>query len=132
MTERQQQRRQRRGAGVAAGVLCVCLTGSGCVAESGAAVGDSRDGDAVRVVRRAADALVEARSSKARTSMEMATGGTRVTIRGEGVYDFQKRRGLLPCGHANSSSSHAGSRSRTASSATGRSIRGSERRSPRV
>lgn len=95
MTERQQQRRQRRGAGVAAGVLCVCLTGSGCVAESGAAVGDSRDGDAVRVVRRAADALVGARSSKARTSMEMATGGTRVTIRGEGVYDFQKRRGRL-------------------------------------
>ncbi|KUN94518.1 hypothetical protein [Streptomyces caeruleatus] len=95
MTKRRQQHRQRRGAGVAAGVLCVCLAGSGCVAQSGAAVGDSRDGDAVRVVRRAADALVGARSSKARTSMEMATGGTRVTIRGEGVYDFRKQRGRL-------------------------------------
>ncbi|MFE5895483.1 hypothetical protein ACFQ6E_42115 [Streptomyces sp. NPDC056462] len=94
MTERQQHR-QRRGAGVAAGVLCVCLAGSGCVAESGAAVDDSRHGDAVKVVRRAADALAGARSSKARTSMEMATGGTRVTIRGEGVYDFRRQVGRL-------------------------------------
>ncbi|CAM5730809.1 hypothetical protein SHIRM173S_10934 [Streptomyces hirsutus] len=47
------------------------------------------------VVREAADALVDAGSSKARTSMEMATGGTRVTIRGEGVYDYRKRIGRL-------------------------------------
>ncbi|MET9832921.1 hypothetical protein ABZ078_27305 [Streptomyces sp. NPDC006385] len=93
MTERQQGRR-RHGAGVAAGVLCVCLVGSGC-AESGAAAEDSRGSDAVKAVRDAADALVEARSSKARTSMEMATGGTRVTIRGEGVYDFRERVGRL-------------------------------------
>ncbi|MFE7278645.1 hypothetical protein [Streptomyces sp. NPDC057623] len=94
MTKRQQHRR-RRGAGVAAGVLCVCLAGTGCVAQSGAAVGDGRGGDAEVIVRRAADALVGARSSKARTSMEMAAGGTRVTIRGEGVYDFRKQRGRL-------------------------------------
>ncbi|MGI5376477.1 hypothetical protein ACQEV2_19895 [Streptomyces sp. CA-251387] len=93
MTERQQHRR-RQGAGVAAGLLCVCLAGSGC-AESGAAVDDSRGRDAVEEVQRAADALVGARSSKARTSMEMATGGTRVTIRGEGVYDFRRRVGRL-------------------------------------
>lgn len=93
MTERQQHRR-RRGAGVAAGALCVCLAGSGCV-ESGAAVEDAHGGDAVEVVRHAADALVGARSSKARTSMEMATGGTRVTIRGEGVYDFRRQVGRL-------------------------------------
>ena len=37
----------------------------------------------------------EAGSSKARTSMEMATGGTRVTIRGEGVYDYRERLGRL-------------------------------------
>ena len=92
MTER--QHRRRHGAGVAAGLLCVCLTGSGC-AQSGAAVEDSRGQDAVEAVRQAADALVEARSSKARTSMEMATGGTRVTIRGEGVYDFRRRVGRL-------------------------------------
>lgn len=93
MTERQQHRR-RYGAGVAAGVLCLCLAGSGC-AESGAAAEDSRGRDATEVVRHAADALVGARSSKARTSMEMATGGTRVTIRGEGVYDFRRQVGQL-------------------------------------
>ncbi|KUL24469.1 hypothetical protein [Streptomyces regalis] len=93
MTERQQHKR-RRGAGVAAGVLCVCLAGSGC-AQSGAAAEDAREGEAVQAVRSAADALVGARSSKARTSMEMATGGTRVTIRGEGVYDFRRQIGQL-------------------------------------
>jgi hypothetical protein len=46
-------------------------------------------------VRKAADALAGAGSSKARTSMEMATGGTRVTIRGEGGYDFKRRMGRL-------------------------------------
>ncbi|QOV37384.1 hypothetical protein IM697_02795 [Streptomyces ferrugineus] len=93
MTERQQHRRMR-GAGVAAGVLCACLAGSGC-AEQGAAAEDAHGEGAVQVVRRAADALVEARSSKAHTSMEMATGGTRVTIRGEGVYNFRKQLGRL-------------------------------------
>ncbi|MFE5816880.1 hypothetical protein ACFQ6S_26230 [Streptomyces sp. NPDC056479] len=92
MTERQQHR--RRGAGVAAGVLCVCLAGSGC-AERGAAAEDARGESAVEMVRRSADVLVGARSSKATTSMEMATGGTRVTIRGEGVYDFRKQIGRL-------------------------------------
>ncbi|NUP22336.1 MAG: hypothetical protein HOZ81_40995 [Streptomyces sp.] len=92
MTERQQHRR-RHGAGVAAGVLCVCLTGSGCAKDGAAA--DSRGRDSVEVVRRAADTLVGAQSAKARTSMEMATGGTRVTIRGEGVYDFGKQLGRL-------------------------------------
>ncbi|MFJ7078007.1 hypothetical protein [Streptomyces sp. NPDC098781] len=91
MTERQQHR--RRGAGVAAGVLCVCLAGGGC-AESGAAE-DARGEGALATVRRSAAALVDARSSKATTSMEMATGGTRVTIRGEGVYDFRKQIGRL-------------------------------------
>ncbi|MFI8301746.1 hypothetical protein ACIGCZ_38260 [Streptomyces nigra] len=93
MAERQQHRRMR-GAGVAVGLLCVCLAGSGC-AQSGAAAEDARGGDPVDLVREAADALVDARSSRARTSMEMATGGTRVTIRGEGVYDFGRQLGRL-------------------------------------
>jgi hypothetical protein len=83
-----------RGAGVAVGLLGLCLAGSGC-AQSGAAAEDARGGDPVDVVRAAADALVGARSSRARTSMEMATGGTRVTIRGEGVYDFGRQLGRL-------------------------------------
>jgi len=62
----------------------------------GAGTADARGGgDAVAVVRRAADTLVAAGSSQARTSMEMATGGTRVTIRGEGGYDFRRQLGRL-------------------------------------
>jgi hypothetical protein len=51
--------------------------------------------DPARTVRNAADALTKAGSAKATTSMEMATGGTRVTIRGEGGYDFRRRTGRL-------------------------------------
>ncbi|MEV3860580.1 hypothetical protein AB0J38_40520 [Streptomyces sp. NPDC050095] len=60
----------------------------------GAEAGD-RNGDPTRLVRQAADRLVREGSSQARTSMEMASGGTRVTIRGEGVYDYRKGLGEL-------------------------------------
>ncbi|MBT2391295.1 hypothetical protein J7E87_18125 [Streptomyces sp. ISL-1] len=115
-----QQHRRRCGAfAVAAAVLGVvatsgCSGGGGAVADdrpgSGqagetrageAGAGQARGGEAradktrADQVRKAADALAEARSSKARTSMETATGGTRVTIRGEGGYDFVRRMGQL-------------------------------------
>ncbi|MEV6203205.1 hypothetical protein AB0M64_24995 [Streptomyces sp. NPDC051771] len=51
--------------------------------------------DPAGTVRGAADALVRAGTSKASTAMEMASGGTRVTIRGEGGYDFRRRTGHL-------------------------------------
>ncbi|MCM1951354.1 hypothetical protein NC315_39305 [Streptomyces sp. G2] len=51
--------------------------------------------DPAGAVRGAADALVRAGSAKASTAMEMAAGGTRVTIRGEGGYDFRRRTGHL-------------------------------------
>ncbi|MFI9614305.1 hypothetical protein ACIHCM_22030 [Streptomyces sp. NPDC052023] len=83
------------GTVVAAGLTaCACLLASGCTS-SGAAADDARPADPVGTLHRAADALADAGTSKARTSMEMATGGTRVTIRGEGVYDFGHRRGRL-------------------------------------
>ncbi|WP_328872315.1 hypothetical protein OHT76_20535 [Streptomyces sp. NBC_00287] len=98
-----ERRFRRRGAVVAAGVVAV----GGC----GAPLDDGRGGEQVDVVRRAASVLVDARSSKAHTSMEMATGGTRVTIRGEGVYDFRRHVGrlkvLLPQGPAGDSSQRA-------------------------
>ncbi len=77
---------------VAAGLMVgVCVGVGGCSGD-GVASADARGaGDPVAVVRRAADSLMSAGSSQARTSMEMATGGTRVTIRGEGVYDFRRR-----------------------------------------
>ncbi|KKD03387.1 hypothetical protein [Streptomyces sp. WM6386] len=94
MAERQQRR--TGGVGVVAGVVAVVCAGAAGCSGSGVAAEDGRSsGDAVEVVRLAADRLVEARSSKARTSMEMATGGTRVTIRGEGIYDYRRRVGEL-------------------------------------
>jgi hypothetical protein len=92
MTERQ---RRQRGAAVLSGIVAgVCVCAAGCSA-TGRAAGDGRAGDPVEILHRAADALVEAGTSKARTSMEMATGGTRVTIRGQGVYDYRRQLGEL-------------------------------------
>ncbi|MGW2050355.1 hypothetical protein ACWCPF_35065 [Streptomyces sp. NPDC001858] len=95
MAER--QRRQVGAAvlwGIVAGVCGVCAGAAGC-SGGGAAAEDGRVADPVETMHRAADALVAAGTSKARTSMEMATGGTRVTIRGQGVYDFRKQLGEL-------------------------------------
>lgn len=97
------QHRRRRRAGEAVLAVCVavavaalggCGAASGTVADGGA--GDARPpGDPAVAVRGAADALAATGSARARTAMEMATGGTRVTIRGEGGVDFRKRMGQL-------------------------------------
>jgi hypothetical protein len=74
--------------------LLICATG--CTGSGEAATGDARPAtDAVRVLHGAAATLVDAGTSRTTTSMEMATGGTRVTIRGEGVYDYGKQLGRL-------------------------------------
>ncbi|MDG4860859.1 hypothetical protein P8605_22275 [Streptomyces sp. T-3] len=92
-----QQHRRGGGAAVAAmtagAVASLMWATAGC-SGSGAAAEDDK-GEAVAVLHEAADVLVEAGSSRARTSMEMATGGTRVTIRGEGTYDFKRQIGEL-------------------------------------
>ncbi|MET9715970.1 hypothetical protein ABZZ46_11210 [Streptomyces rochei] len=95
--ERERERRGRRvvgGLAAAGGVLCVWLAAGACSGQ-GAAVQGQGAGDPVAVLHRAADRLVAAGSARARTAMEMASGGTRVTIRGEGVYDFERRFGRL-------------------------------------
>ncbi|MFB6564233.1 MULTISPECIES: hypothetical protein [unclassified Streptomyces] len=90
-----QLRRPRGRAGeavLAAGVTLAVTTMTGCAGDTG----DGRPpADAAAVVRGAADALARTGSARARTAMEMATGGTRVTIRGEGGVDFKKRMGQL-------------------------------------
>ncbi|MFF3613840.1 hypothetical protein [Streptomyces sp. NPDC002580] len=92
VAQQHQQGRAVVTALVAAG-LVAC--GAGC-AGGGAAADDVRTGTGtVGPVHRAAAALERAGSAKATTSMEMATGGTRVTIRGQGVYDFRKQTGRL-------------------------------------
>lgn len=89
-----QQHRLRGGVCAAAAVVGMAAT-AGCSA-GGDAVADARPTrDAVVTVRRAADVLAGAGTARARTAMEMATGGTRVTIRGEGGYDFRRAMGRL-------------------------------------
>ncbi|QKW10997.1 hypothetical protein HUT18_18980 [Streptomyces sp. NA04227] len=92
-------RRRQTHTGSAAVALCAAaglMATSGC---GGGGDGTTVDGrganDPTQAVQRAAAVLARAGSAKARTSMEMATGGTRVTINGEGVYDFRRGRGRL-------------------------------------
>lgn len=87
----------RAGAYAAVCTLLAALTAvsAGGCSESGAAADDRPAGDPARVVRQAADALTRAGSSRVRTSMEMISGGTRVTVRGTGTFDYTKRRGRL-------------------------------------
>ncbi|MEU3203047.1 hypothetical protein ABZ702_04010 [Streptomyces cyaneofuscatus] len=82
-----------------AGVIAVT---AGCVGGGGG--GGGSDGSGQRAVAaerpldvlgRAAGVLAEAGGAEARTSMETAAGGTRVTIRGEGRYDFRTQMGRL-------------------------------------
>ncbi|MFJ8183412.1 hypothetical protein [Streptomyces sp. NPDC096105] len=92
---RRRQHRRTHGVTAAVGVVCCLGLGAAGCARSDAVAQGPPAGDPVQVLRTAADALVEAGSSRTRTSLEMATGGTRVTIRGEGVYDYRKRLGRL-------------------------------------
>ncbi|MET9572718.1 hypothetical protein ACFYNW_31250 [Streptomyces virginiae] len=78
---------------LAAGVTLVVAAAGGCAGGGGS--DDRSPAEASVAVRGAADALTRTGSARARTAMEMATGGTRVTIRGEGGVDFKKRMGQL-------------------------------------
>uniref|UniRef100_A0AAU3I1R5 Lipoprotein n=1 Tax=Streptomyces sp. NBC_01393 TaxID=2903851 RepID=A0AAU3I1R5_9ACTN len=92
MVAQQQERAAVLVAFVATGLI-VC--GTGC-SGGGTAAEDVRTGPGTAgTLRQAVAALERAGSAKASTSMEMATGGTRVTIRGQGVYDFRKQTGRL-------------------------------------
>ncbi|MEU9189596.1 hypothetical protein AB0D14_34660 [Streptomyces sp. NPDC048484] len=94
MVERQRKRKDGAVA-LAAAATGLLLCAVGC-SGSGAASDDARSAeDPVEMLHGAAGNLIRAGTSKARTSMEMATGGTRVTIRGEGVYDFAGQVGRL-------------------------------------
>ncbi|MGW2491198.1 hypothetical protein ACWCV9_28795 [Streptomyces sp. NPDC001606] len=92
-------RRQRWRAGrtvLAMGIVLGLGSGtSGCAGSGAAAEAAKGAGDPVTLLHRAADNLAGAGTSKATTSMEMATGGTRVTIRGKGVYDYRHHLGRL-------------------------------------
>ncbi|MEU0393282.1 hypothetical protein ABZ208_10970 [Streptomyces sp. NPDC006208] len=89
------QEHRRRGGAFAVAAAVVGVVATSACSGAGAAAENRSGGGPADEVRRAADTLTEAGSSKARTSMEMAAGGTRVTIRGEGGYDFARRMGRL-------------------------------------
>lgn len=87
------RRRRLVTAAAAAGLVCGATVLTGCAGSGAAADGSGADpGDAVR---RSADALIRAGSSKVGTSMEMASGGTRVAITGTGGFDYGTGRGEL-------------------------------------
>ncbi|MFS0697273.1 hypothetical protein [Streptomyces nitrosporeus] len=85
--------------------LSVCaLVAAGAMAMSTGCAGPAGGGDAghrgsggppLAEVRRAAAVLSHAGSAETRTSMETASGGTRVTIRGVGAYDFRRQLGRI-------------------------------------
>ena len=84
-------------------VMGVMVAATGCAGDGGSgdgAVADERSGTAaVEAVQRSAAVLAgrgaEVGSAEVVTSMETAAGGTRVTIRGKGTYDFRARSGRL-------------------------------------
>lgn len=87
-------RRHWRTSAVAVLAAALAACAGGCSGERAGAEA-APGGDTITVLHGAADRLVRAGTSKAQTSMEMATGGTRVTIRGSGVYDYRERLGRL-------------------------------------
>ncbi|MCF3122033.1 hypothetical protein [Streptomyces silaceus] len=87
------QRHRHTGTAVTAVAVAGLMALTAGCSRTGAAADGRHGGDPRAVVRKSADSLVRAGGSKARTSMEMASGGTRVTIRGSGVYDFRRQRG---------------------------------------
>lgn len=103
---------QRRHTGRATAAATAAVMGlmpltTGCVGGGAAASDDPAAADPAGTVRGAVDSLVRAGTSQVRTSMEMASGGTRVTVTGEGTYDFRRRLGrfdvVLPQDPAGSS-----------------------------
>ncbi|WP_151774243.1 hypothetical protein [Streptomyces abyssomicinicus] len=95
------RRMRRAGVDVAVAAAWAAVM-AGVVGCSGGAVADDRraggaDGPqgARNLLRQAAGRLAAAGTSRASTSMAMAAGGTRIVIRGEGVYDYRRQRGEL-------------------------------------
>ncbi|WP_031508032.1 hypothetical protein [Streptomyces megasporus] len=77
-----------------AGVVLMTLSVAGC-SGWGAAAADVSAAEARAAVREAAEVLVESGTSRTRTAVEMNSGGTRVTIRGAGVFDYAAGTGRL-------------------------------------
>lgn len=75
------------------GATLVCSL-SGC-AGTRAASTDWSGGDPLTAVRQAADVLERSGTSRTRTAVRLASGGTRVTITGTGGFDYGRRIGRI-------------------------------------
>ncbi|MFR9726279.1 hypothetical protein ACL02R_23370 [Streptomyces sp. MS19] len=88
-------RRTLRNGKVALFAAGVTLAASGCSGTGAAAEGGGGAADAREVVRQAPDVLAASGTSHAFTALRMASGGTRITIEGEGAFDYGERTGEL-------------------------------------
>lgn len=90
-------RHRRRNASLdvlCGGLLLAAVAVTGCGGPD--AVADQKPPGAVlAALREIPDLLTAAGSSRASTAVQMASGGTRITIHGEGVFDYRKRTGEL-------------------------------------
>ena len=91
---------RRFTAGLVGGAAaCAALVGCSGPGDDGTATGPPSSDRAVRTpdaaVREAADVLSRSGTSRTRTTMVMASGGKRVTIRGTGRFDYARKCGWL-------------------------------------
>lgn len=94
------QRRGRSRTWSAAGsavtaVGSVLLLATGCSENGTAAASDKPQRSAREAVRSAPDVLAKYGTSRTRTSMTMTSGGTRISVDGEGAFDYRRRLGKL-------------------------------------
>jgi hypothetical protein len=83
-----------RASFLVAAVLLATTGLSGC-AGNDAVADEKAPGAALTAMHEVPGLLAEAGSSRTRTELEMASGGTRITIHGEGVFDYRQRTGKL-------------------------------------
>ncbi|MEU8354168.1 hypothetical protein, partial [Streptomyces sp. NPDC048845] len=95
MVVRQHGHRGGVAALLVAAVLASSVAATGCSKRDARADERARASGDLALVRAAADALIRSGSSRARTSMETANGGTRVVIRGRGGFDYGRGLGRL-------------------------------------
>ncbi|MFD1828841.1 hypothetical protein ACFSJS_04070 [Streptomyces desertarenae] len=80
---------------VCAGLVLATLAATGCSGLGTVAAADPSEAEARAAVREAAGALARAGTSRVRTTVEMNSGGTRITIRGTGAFDYGRCTGRL-------------------------------------
>lgn len=80
---------------VGAGALLVAFLVAGSGPAEQCAAQRSTGPDARRAVRQVADVLAEAGTFRTRTAMETASGGTRLTVRGRGAFDYARGVGRI-------------------------------------